>query len=59
MPFVEAGRAFYRQKERKLKTQFQALPRKRKVAFSRGPVEGEILVTEWPNRSRQLRWVRN
>ena len=27
--------------------------------FHVGPVEGEILVTEWPNRSRQFRWVRN
>ena len=47
---------FYRQKERKPNSQFRALPRKRKVAFSRGPVEGEILVTEWPNRSRRLCW---
>ena len=64
MPLVEAGKAFYRQKEtkpkkkRNPKSQFRASPRKRKVAFSRGPVKGEILVTEWPNRSRQLRWVR-
>ena len=58
MPLVEAGRAFYRQKERNPKSQFQASPRKRQVAFSRGPVEGEILVTEWPNRSRRLRWVK-
>ena len=57
MRLVEVGRTFYRQKERKPKSQFRASPRKRKVAFSRGPVKDEILVTEWPNRSRQLRWV--
>ena len=51
MPLVEAGRAFYRKKERNPKSQFQASPRKRKVAFSRGPVKGEILVTEWPNKA--------
>ena len=50
MPLVETGRAFYRPKERNPKSQFQASPRKRKVAFSRGPMKGEILVTEWPNR---------
>ena len=57
MPLVEAGKVFYRQKERNPKSQFQAFPRKGQVAFPRGPVEGEILVTEWPYRSRQLRWV--
>ena len=53
------GGCFTAKKERNPKSQFRASPRKRKVAFSRGPVKGEILVTEWPNRSRQLRWVRN
>ena len=47
------------QKERKPESQFRASPRKRKVTFSRGPVKGEILITEWPNRSRQLHWARN
>ena len=45
-------------KKNKAKSQFQASPRNRKVAFLRGPVKGEILVAEWPNRSRQVRWAR-
>ena len=46
-----------RQKERKPKSQFRASSRKRKVTFSRGPVEGEILVTEWPNSNRQVTYL--
>ena len=47
MPSRQGGR-FTAKKKRNPKSQFLASPRKRKVAFSRGPVKGEILVTEWP-----------
>ena len=53
------GGRFTAKKKRNPKSQFRASPRKRKVAFSHGPVKREILVTEWPNRSRRLCWVRN
>ena len=49
------GGRFTAKKKRNSKSQFRASPRKRKVAFSCGPVKGKILVTEWPNRSRRLR----
>ena len=55
----QGGRFTAKKNENQKKSQFRASPRKRKVAFSRGLVKGEILVTEWPNRSRQLRLVRN
>ena len=44
---MQGGR-FTAKKKRNPKSQFRASPRKRKVAFSRGPVKGEIPVTKWP-----------
>ena len=52
------GGRFTAKKKRNPNSQFQASPRKRKVAFSRGPVKGEIPVTKWHNRSR-LCWGKN
>ena len=41
------GGRFTAKKKRNPKSQFRASPRNRKVAFSRGPVKGEILVPKW------------
>ena len=50
---------FTAKKEWNQKISSELRQRRERSPFFLGPVKSEILVAEWPNGSRQLRWTRN